>query len=65
MDGSYHFRRERLVDPFMTAGYSLFFNDTGSFFATASQPHLSLFNVGAGMNLWFSHHLGSKLEIRD
>jgi hypothetical protein len=55
------------VDPFVTAGYSLFFERTASFlFATpVVEASLSLFNFGGGTNLWFSRHIGAKIEARD
>jgi hypothetical protein len=66
--GSYHFRRKRMVDPFVTAGYS-FFSQTGAYFLSVptdqNVPHLNLFNAGGGMNLWFSRHVGARIEIRD
>ena len=68
LNGSYHFRRERLVDPFVTAGYSLFFDRTATSFVFGTETHqenLSLFNFGGGTNLWFSRHVGAKLELRD
>ncbi len=65
VDGSYHFRHAHLVDPFVVAGYSLFFNQSGGFLTPVSQPHQNLFNFGGGTNLWFSRHLGAKIELRD
>jgi Outer membrane protein beta-barrel domain len=68
LDGSYHFRRQRLVDPFVLAGYSLFFHrNSGDFIfgPNTSVPSANLFNFGGGTNLWFSHHVGAKLEFRD
>ena len=65
VDGSYHFRQAHLVDPFVVAGYSLFFNQSGRLFTPVNQPHLNLFNFGGGTNLWFSRHLGAKIEVRD
>ncbi len=68
LNGSYHFRHRRLLDPFVTAGYSLFFDRTAtSFFsgAEAHQDNLSLFNFGGGTNIWILRHLGAKLELRD
>jgi hypothetical protein len=69
LTGSYHFRHERLVDPFVAAGYSLFFGRTaGNFIFTRPDVHqdnLSLFNFGGGTNLWFSRHVGAKIELRD
>jgi hypothetical protein len=51
----YHFLRERKLDPYATAGYSLVFRD---FTANA-------FNYGAGLNYWFQENLGVMAEIRD
>jgi hypothetical protein len=69
LNGSYHFRHQRLVDPFVIAGYSLFFDRTAmNFFLPGPEVHqenLSLFNFGGGMNLWFSRHVGAKIELRD
>jgi hypothetical protein len=69
LDGSYHFRRLRLVDPFVLAGYSLFFHrSSGNLFnfgTSTNIPSANLFNFGGGTNLWFSHHVGAKLEFRD
>ena len=69
LNGSYHFRHQRLVDPFVTAGYSLFFDRTAMSFIFPSpevhQENLSLFNFGGGTNLWFSRHVGAKIELRD
>jgi hypothetical protein len=68
LNGSYHFRRQRLVDPFVTAGYSLFFDRTGNLLFAGTEVHeenLSLFNFGGGTNLWLLRHVGAKLEVRD
>ena len=68
LNGYYHFRRRRLVDPFVTAGYSLFFDQTASSFffgVEAHQDNLSLFNFGGGTNIWFSRHVGAKIQFRD
>ena len=35
LNGYYHFRHQRLVDPFVTAGYSLFFDRTATSFSLA------------------------------
>jgi hypothetical protein len=51
----YHFLRERKLDPYATAGYSLVFRDfTGN-----------AFNYGAGLNYWFQDNLGVLAEVRD
>jgi hypothetical protein len=69
LDGSYHFRRRRLVDPFVLAGYSLFFDRSPdsifNFGNVPRPPSLNLFNFGGGTNLWFSRHVGAKIEFRD
>jgi hypothetical protein len=68
LNGYYHFRRQRLVDPFVTAGYSLFFDRTATSFFFGTEVHqgnLSLFNFGGGTNLWFSRHVGATIELRD
>ncbi len=69
VDGSYHFRRQRLVDPFVLAGYSLFFHRSSvnlfNFVPNTGIPSANLFNFGGGTNLWFSRHAGAKLEFRD
>jgi hypothetical protein len=65
VDGSYHFRRQRRLDPFVNAGYSLFFSQTSGFFTQVALPHFSLVNFGGGTNLWFSRHLGARIQIRD
>jgi hypothetical protein len=68
LNGFYHFRRQRLVDPFVTVGYSLFFDRTTSSFLFRTeerQENLSLINFGGGTNLWFSRHAGAKFELRD
>jgi len=69
LNGSYHFRHERLVYPFFSAGYSLFFHRTTAVnFLSSAELHeenLSLFNFGGGTNLWFSRHAGAKIELRD
>lgn len=59
LNAYYHFAREsvrqRKLDPFATAGYSLLFrNFTGN-----------MFNFGGGLNYWFEDNLGVKLEFRD
>ncbi len=51
----YHFLRERRLDPYATAGYSLVFRD----FAR------NAFNWGGGVNYWFQDNLGVLLEFRD
>jgi hypothetical protein len=67
VDGSYHFRYQKLVDPFVFAGYSVFFDrNSGSLFGTGTGlPSQNLFNFGGGTNLWFSRHVGAKIAFRD
>lgn len=55
VNGSYHFQPQRKWDPFVTAGYSLFFPD-----ATAK-----VFNFGGGTNYWVGERLGLRVEFRD
>jgi hypothetical protein len=54
-NGSYHFRRNRTVSPFVTAGYSLAFRN----------GHANLVNFGVGLNWWFANKVGVRLEFRD
>ena len=54
-NGFYHFRPRGRVVPFVTGGYSLFFRS-----GTANG-----FNIGGGVNWWFSDGLGLKAEFRD
>jgi hypothetical protein len=56
-NGYYHFNHGRhiKVDPFVTAGYTLFFRSGSA----------NLFNVGGGLNYWVKHSLGVRLELRD
>ncbi len=57
-NGYYHFpgrNKDRKVDPFVTAGYTLFFRS----------GHANLWNVGGGVNYWFAKRVGMKLELRD
>jgi hypothetical protein len=55
-NGYYHFlRRSGKLDPFATAGYSLFFRN----------GRANLFNFGGGMNYWFLSRVGFRGEIRD
>ena len=51
IDGS----KDAKFDPFVTAGYSLFFRS----------GHENLFNFGGGVNIWRHKHLGFKIEFRD
>lgn len=52
---SYHFKRDRLVSPFVTGGYTLAFRSQ-AFHAA---------HVGAGFHYWLSQGLGLRFEIRD
>jgi hypothetical protein len=56
-NGYYHFVHDKTArfDPFVTAGYSLFFR----------RGTENLFNFGGGMNYWLTQHLGLRLEVRD
>ncbi len=56
-NGYYHFlpSRTKRLDPFATAGYSLFFRDF----------HANAFNYGAGLNYWFIPRLAARVEFRD
>lgn len=53
----YHFvhGKDIKLDPFVTGGYTLMFRN----------GHVNLFNFGGGLNCWFSHRLGVRLELRD
>lgn len=57
VNGLYHFFHSKTAryDPFVTAGYSLFFRS-----GTAN-----LANYGAGMNYWFSRSMAIRVEVRD
>jgi len=55
---SYHFlpsTTDRKLEPFLTAGYSLFFR--------AGISHG--YNVGGGLNVWLDKTVGTRFEIRD
>jgi hypothetical protein len=56
-NGYFHFAGDRLrgIDPFATAGYTMFFRSGTE----------SLFNFGGGLNWWFRDGIGLKFEIRD
>jgi len=57
-DVSYHFlprEGKGKVVPFVTAGYTCFFQAGGQSGA----------NVGAGMHYWFKDHVGLRFEVRD
>ena len=57
LNGAYHFMHssDGRLDPFATAGYSLFFRS----------GHENLANFGGGANYWFLKKLGLRLEFRD
>ena len=56
-NGYFHFGGDRLrgIDPFATAGYTMFFRRESE----------SAFNFGAGLNWWFRDDIGLKFEVRD
>jgi hypothetical protein len=56
-NGYYHLIRNRdsRFDPFVTAGYTVFFRD----------GHINLFNFGGGTNVWLARHFGARFELRD
>jgi hypothetical protein len=56
-NGYYHFihNRDRKLDPFVTAGYSMMFRN----------GHANMYNFGGGMHYWFRNALGLRLEFRD
>jgi len=56
-NGSYHFRKSGKLVPYVTAGYSLLFDDL--------DDTLNAFNVGGGVNYWFARRAGLRLELRD
>ena len=55
VNGSYHFRRDQKLVPFVTSGYSLFFRNGSA----------SLVNFGGGGHYWFHDRLGLRVEFRD
>ena len=56
LNGYYHFPRHGAWVPFVTAGYSNFFELFDS---------TNLANIGGGVNYWYKDHFGIKLEFRD
>ena len=56
LNGYYHFKRNGSWAPFVTAGYSNFFELFQS---------TSLANIGGGVNYWYRDHFGLKFEFRD
>jgi hypothetical protein len=57
LDLSYHFFRRGRVEPFVVAGYSLYFGDR-----RATQNG---YNAGGGLNLWVARHVALRFEARD
>jgi hypothetical protein len=55
LSGYYHFLGNNRIDPFVDAGYTLFFRD----------GHVNLFHFGGGANFWATRHLGARVELRD
>jgi opacity protein-like surface antigen len=53
---SYHFPLSNTSKflPFVTAGYSVWWS-----------PGVNMFNVGGGIDYWFSHHVGLKVGFRE
>jgi len=51
---SYHFLRDRNVEPFVTAGYSMFFRHG------ISQGS----NFGEGVNVWLNENMAMRFEVR-
>jgi hypothetical protein len=55
---SYHFlsgTKDRKLEPFVTAGYTLFFRAGTS----------TGVNLGGGVNVWLTEHAALRLEVRD
>lgn len=57
LNGSYHFRRDQKVSPFLTGGLSL-----GFAIGHVDPPYT---NFGGGVNYWFRNGAGIRLEFRD
>ena len=59
LNGVYHIRvrREsgRVVSPFVTGGYSMFFRD----------GYANLWNLGGGIDWWLGRRVGVRFEVRD
>jgi|WetSurMetagenome_2_1015567.scaffolds.fasta_scaffold273051_1 hypothetical protein len=55
MNGSYHFRRNSKISPFITCGYSRGFGDDS----------FNSISFGGGMHYWFHKRIGLRLEFRD
>ena len=53
---SYHFLKKGRVEPFATAGPSLYFGQ---------RSIKSGFNLGGGVNYWAAKHLALRFEVRD
>ncbi|OLD57174.1 MAG: hypothetical protein AUG12_04890 [Acidobacteria bacterium 13_1_20CM_2_57_8] len=63
---AYHFlpkTTERKLEPFLTAGYSLFFSGL-SVPGRGLTGTQSGYNVGGGVNLWFQRKYAIRLEVR-
>jgi hypothetical protein len=59
LNGTYHFGvvgKARRTQPFVTVGYTLGFGGGGT---------ANLWNVGAGVDYWFTENAGFRSEIRD
>jgi hypothetical protein len=54
LDGAYHFARNHKWSPFLSVGYSYGFAEK-----------INLINFGGGVNYWFHHRIGLRLEFRD
>jgi len=54
LDGAYHFARNHKWSPFLSVGYSYGFAE-----------NINLINFGGGVNYWFHHRIGLRLEFRD
>jgi hypothetical protein len=55
VNGSYRYRGFEWIEPSVTAGYSLAFQD----------PSTNLFHFGVGATRWLNDHAGIRMEIRD
>ena len=55
VNGSYRFRGLEWIEPSVTAGYSLPFQD----------PSTNLFHFGVGATRWMNDHAGFRMEVRD
>ena len=55
VDGSYHFRRNQRLVPFLSGGYSL----------GVRHGVANFVNYGGGVNYWIGNRIGLRLEVRD